>query len=96
MAKIIEVEQTEELPGIRYHGTDYAIDPTVADMFEAEVILKDLEKMRDLKNQMRIIQIMIPDLDIAQVRKSEIAPIMKAIFDALSKNAFSPAETTSG
>ena len=96
MANIIEVEQTEELPGIRYHGTDYAIDPTVADMFEAEAILKDPEQMRDLKNQMRIIQIMIPDLDIARVRKSEIAPIMQAVWDALSKNAYSPAAAPSG
>ena len=27
MAKIIDVDQVEELPGIRYHGTDYVIDP---------------------------------------------------------------------
>ena len=96
MARIVDVEQVEETPGIRYHGNEYAIDPTVSDMFEAEAILKDAEKSRDLKAQMRVIQIMVPDLDVSVVRKSEIAPIMKAIFDALSKNAFSPAETTSG
>jgi len=96
MAKIIDVDQVEELPGIRFHGTDYVIDPSVAEMFEAEEILRNPEKARDLKAQMRVIQIMVPDLDVSVIRKSEIAPIMKAIFDALSKNAFSPAATQSG
>jgi len=95
MAKIVEVDVENEVPGIRYRGVDYAIDPTVAEMYEAEAILKDPEQSRELKSQMRIIQIMIPDLDVKQVRKSEITPIMKAIWDAL-KNVSSPAATQSG
>jgi len=85
-----------EIPGIRYRGNEYPIDPRVSEVIEAQQILQDSTRAEQLPSQLRVIEIMIPDLDTSQIRLSEMIPLMSAIREALSgKNAESPAEAQS-
>jgi len=83
MSEFIEIEEPQEVAGIRFHGKEYAVDPTVQNLLKAQEIFKNKEKARDTQEIIKGVKLIISEFPVEELHLSEIVPVLDGIKKAL-------------